>query len=63
MLLYEKRMKKQRLKVLLLEVQVLGPRNSKILVREVEQKYMIEVQGEISGNFNYYTECVSCKKI
>ena len=30
---------------------------------EVEQKYVIEVQGENIGKFNYYTECVSDKNI
>ena len=32
-------------------------------MREVEQKYMTEVQDENSGNFNYYTKCVSDRKI
>ena len=32
-------------------------------MREVEQKYVTEVQGENSGKFNYYTECVSDKNI
>ena len=27
-------------------------------MREVEQKYMIEVQGENNGKFNYYKECI-----
>ena len=31
----------------------------KILVREVDKKYAIEVQGENSWKFNYYTKCVS----
>ena len=38
-------------------------KSSKILVREVEQIYVTEVQGENSGTFNYYTECVSDKNI
>ena len=32
-------------------------------MREFEKKYMIEVQGENSRKFNYYTECVSHKNI
>ena len=32
-------------------------------MREVEQKYVTEVQEENSGTFNYYTECVSDKNI
>ena len=32
-------------------------------MREVEQKYVTEVQGENSGKFNYYTECISDKKL
>ena len=57
----KKRMKKQRLKVLLLEVQLLGSRKLNILVREVEQKYMTEVQGENNEKFNYCKECISGK--
>ena len=30
----------------------------KILVREVEQKYVTEVQYENNEQFNYYTKCV-----
>ena len=32
-------------------------------MREVEQKYVTEVQGENSGKFNYYTKCISDKNI
>ena len=32
-------------------------------MRVVEQKYVTEVQGENSGKFNYYTECISDKKL
>ena len=32
-------------------------------MREVEQKYVTEVQGENSRKLNYYTECVSDKNI
>ena len=53
-------MKKQRLKVLLLEVQVLDLRKFKIsYVGEVEQKYVTKVQGENNEKFNYCKECIS----
>ena len=32
-------------------------------MREVEQKYVTEVQGEKSGKFNYHMECVSHKNM
>ena len=38
-------------------------KSSKILVREVEQKYVTEVQDENSGKFNYYTKCVSDRNV
>ena len=56
-------MKKERLKILLLEVKCSTRESSKILVREVEQKYVTKVKGENNSKFNYYTECVSGKNI
>ena len=48
-------MKKQKLKVLLLEVQVLGPREFNIFfVKEVVQKYVTEVEDENNRKFNSF---------
>jgi hypothetical protein len=33
--------------------------NSDERVRNYEQKYVVEVQSENTGKFNYYTECIS----
>ena len=60
----KKRIKKQRLKSLFARSSsALSGEVQKILVREVEQKYMTEVQDENRGKFNYYTKCVSDRKI
>ena len=62
--LYEKKNEKEKAKSFVARSSSVQPKKSlKILVTEVEQKYVTEVQGENSGTFNYYTECVSDKNI
>ena len=62
--LYEKNNEKAKAKSFVARSSSAKPKkSSKILVGEVEQKYVTEVRGENNGTFNYYTKCVSDKNI
>ena len=57
--LYEKKNKKAKAKSFVARnSSAQHKKSSKILVREVEQKYATDVQDENSGKFNYYTKYV-----
>ena len=54
-ILYEKKNEKAKAKSFVSRNSSARPEKvQKILMREVEQKYVTEVQGENSGKFNYF---------
>ena len=58
--LYEKKNEKAKANSFVARSSSAQPKkSSKILVSEVEQKYVTKVQDENNGKFNYYTECVT----
>ena len=61
--MYLKNNKKEKSKSFVARSSSARPEKVQKFLWEVEQKYVIEVQDQNNGKFNYYTKCVSDRNI